>query len=884
MLKTEAIKTFLNGRALPDLAALYNHDMECQVNVAQDGGERIEGDYKGKLWQGWSDGITTWKSFRIPYKAYSDPEYEDRELYFPLDVHVEAIGMTGWDWKSRVSKWVAYDFDAIMGHSNEHNKTISETDLQNVVKAAKDIPWVTIRKSTSGNGLHLYVKLPNVPTNTHTEHSALARSILGTMSAMTGFDFHAKVDVCGGNMWVWHRKMMGTDGLTLIKDGCVLDDVPVNWKDHLNVVSGKAHRAGMGQEEFETLANNYTITPLDDDHKNLIKWLQDNGHLWWWDNDRHILVTHSYLLKLAYKALGMIGIYDTLSKGTNVNEQNCFCFPLAKGAWLVRRFTPGVNEAHNWEQDGSGWTRTYLNRKPSFAIACKAYGGLENDKGAFVFRTAEAAMKAATALGVVINMSPDVKSRAITLRIHKDGRILAEMEHDPNDRADDMTGWLCQKNKWTKLYSYHEEQTPDDTINYDSFVRHLISEADEDSGWAISRENIWGVEPLGNIKIALGLNLAPKMVNTVIGSAVLKPYKLVNKPFQEEYPGNREWNRDGAQLRFQPLPPDQPRHYPHWLSILEHCGEALDREIAQNAWAKANGILTGADYLKLWIACVLQRPTEPLPFLFFYSPEQNTGKSIFHEALDLLMTKGYMKANEALTSSSAFNGELAGALICVIEELDLNGNKVAYNRLKDWVTGRKISIRPIYQQSYMATNTTHWICCTNDHKYCPIFPGDTRIVVAKVNPLPVTKLIPKPMLEAKLIAEAPAFLAEVLRLEIPRSYDRLALPVISSQDKQVVESLNKPALDMFLDECYEYCPGNVIPFKDVYDRFVVWADNEDAASWTKIKFSKNLPPKYPCAKIRGSADKHIGNIKPIDADILPKGKPLQISGVWLVND
>jgi hypothetical protein len=110
--RTQAIKTHLEAKTWPDLAGVYNHDMEVQVNVAQDGGERVEGEFRGKQWLAWTDNLTTWKSFRIPYKANTEPEYEDKPMSFDLSKHVEGIGMTGWDWKNRVSRWFAYDFDA----------------------------------------------------------------------------------------------------------------------------------------------------------------------------------------------------------------------------------------------------------------------------------------------------------------------------------------------------------------------------------------------------------------------------------------------------------------------------------------------------------------------------------------------------------------------------------------------------------------------------------------------------------------------------------------------------------------------------------------------------------------------------------------------------
>ncbi len=46
--RTEAIKNFLTAATHPDLADLYYDGMEVQVNVAQDAGERVEGEYLGK--------------------------------------------------------------------------------------------------------------------------------------------------------------------------------------------------------------------------------------------------------------------------------------------------------------------------------------------------------------------------------------------------------------------------------------------------------------------------------------------------------------------------------------------------------------------------------------------------------------------------------------------------------------------------------------------------------------------------------------------------------------------------------------------------------------------------------------------------------------------
>jgi hypothetical protein len=380
MLKTDAIGNFLADCANPELASLYSPDMECQVNVAQDGGDRIEGDFKGKKWHGWSDGKITWKSFRIPWKANTDPEYTDSDIKFSLLQHAEAIGMTGWDWRNRCSKWVAFDFDAISGHGETGSRNLTAKQLDEVKEVAFGIDWITIRKSTSGSGIHLYVFLDNVPTRNHNEHAALARAILGTMSALTGFNFQSKVDVCGGNMWVWHRKNKGTDGFDLIKQGTVLKELPCNWRDHIKVVKGTRRRTlpqfvpSEESDSFDELAGACIKVDLDEEHRALINYLQEKDCLWWWEADHHMLVTHTIHLKQAAHDLDLRGFFDTISTGKEIGQDhNCFLFPMRRGAWGVRRYTKGVQEHQSWVQDGAGWTKCFFNKEVDLPTACTWY-------------------------------------------------------------------------------------------------------------------------------------------------------------------------------------------------------------------------------------------------------------------------------------------------------------------------------------------------------------------------------------------------------------------------------------------------------------------------------------------------------------------------------
>lgn len=890
--RTEAVKAFLTHMTHPDLANLYKPEMEMQLNVAQDGGTRVEGDFKGRQWHGWTDGLQTWKSFRIPWKANSEPEYKDSPMNFDIAAHAEGIGMTGWDWVNRVSRWVAFDFDAISGHSDKHQRKLTDEQLQEVLDRLHKLEWATIRRSTGGKGLHVYVFLDGTPTANHTEHGALARCILGQLSAAAKFDFQAKVDSCGNNMWVWHRKMKGTNGLQLIKAGSTYTDIPPTWRDHVQVVSGARRKilpqfieTGGKADDFQALTAQRTRVDLDNEHSKLIDWLREQKCTAWWDKDHHMLVTHTFHLKEAHKALNLKGPYDTLSLGKEApGDHNCYLFPMRHGSWSVRRFSQGVAEHVTWTQDGAGWTRCFLNREPDLASAARLHKGVENDKGGYVFNRAMDAVDTIKTLGGTASVPEWARDHKAYIKEHKDGRLILEMDEGQNDtnraiQDGSMVDWLLDKKKWKKILDIRNSTSNEpEVVQYDDLLRHITTSENEDAGWVVQSEGIWRSEPMSHVRPALKtMGFSAKESDAVVGSAILKCWTLVNKPFEDEYPMNREWNRGAAQYQHVPNPDKENLSFPTWLKVLNHCGKSLDFAIKNMQWAKDNGIMTGGDYLKCWIASSFQFPTEPLPYLFFFG-EQGTGKSIFHEALSLLLTRGVVRAENSLTSN--FNGELAGAVFAIIEEIDLNKNRSAYNKIKDWTTARYIPIRELYRQTYSLLNSLHFIQCSNNHPDCPVFPGDTRVVVSEVFPL--DNPIPKKEFMKLLEKEAPDFLAEVLSLELPPPIDRLNIPVVMTDSKHLAMSSNRSMLEQFLDEKVQYVPGHVIKYSEFYERFVKWLDTTDVPSWPKNKVGRSLSSKYPKGRsTQFGAAFYIGNMTWVESENPVPGKRLVLRGDFL---
>ena len=97
---TEALHSFLQARRKshngPDLLDRWTPAMETQVNVAAGRGEPVAGKRNT-----FGDGVNQWWNIRIPKNAHADPEFHDYKMTWPLDLHADAIGCTGWDWQAR---------------------------------------------------------------------------------------------------------------------------------------------------------------------------------------------------------------------------------------------------------------------------------------------------------------------------------------------------------------------------------------------------------------------------------------------------------------------------------------------------------------------------------------------------------------------------------------------------------------------------------------------------------------------------------------------------------------------------------------------------------------------------------------------------------------
>lgn len=834
MKRSDAIKLFLKSSKHP-VASFYTSEMEVQVNV-----DPIGGDRNGNSW---TDGNESWYHFRIPKDANKEPvDTNQTELNFNFTNRVFAIGLTGWNFITKKSIWVGFDFDSLVGHK----KGLTNEQLNTIIDKFKQLPSAFIVRSKSGNGYHIYIFLDNVNNiNNHIEHSQVAKAVLDQLNGILGLDLNNSVDVYGGILWIWHKEQ-STNAWEIVKTNTELFKI----SNYLNNVDRT--KRSLSNYSLDNYFSN-DASDLESDHQRLIQWLQSRGYSWRWESQKRLLVCHTYNLKEAHNELGFKGMFDTIASGESGAIQgtdwNCFCVPIDNGAWIVRRFGVGTTEHESWSVDDKGYAICFYNSFPSLSNLGLRLDAVNIGDQAFSFSSSEKARECIIQLGGALDLPIQFCHRAITIKQIIGDRLLVSVLKEKEDG--NIEGWATKTKYWIKIIELPKGSTTNKIQVPHNLVRHLVS-GHSDSGWVINTGNNWITEPRKNVEdFLLSHSYTKNIIDLIIGKCIQQHWTIVNEPFQLEYLGMRRWNKHACQFAVEP----REGEHSTWDMIFNHLGQSLDLYIQENQWCQLNNITTGAGYLKLWCAWLLQRPKESLPYLFFYSKEQNTGKSTFHEALRYIFKNGsgYIRADRALTNTTGFNGELETAILCVVEETSLSKvESLAYSRIKDWVTAPIISIRHMRKASYDTINTTHWVQCSNSIRDCPILPGDTRITAIAVPP--IINMIGRSDFFAKLERQLPAFLFATLNMPLPPREGRLNIPVISTGEKQDEAESKLNEVEIFIRDCCYSVPGAMVSFSDFYE---VFSKQYDVS---KIAVGRMLPSEYPKGRVGSLGQWFIGNL------------------------
>jgi hypothetical protein len=842
---------------------------------------------------------------RWPYDPGGQPNYSDPPIQYVVATRMKCVGTTWWQWKHQRTIGLGFDFDSIIGHADG----VGVSDAQIAKLDEIDVDWLEIVRSTRGAGRHIYIWFDpdHAPhTENHHAHAALARSFIPLIAEHTGLDIEASVDVCGGVMWIHHQSATPENqGYACIKPATQIltaDHCPPNWRDNLDVVSGSRARVRVqgwtadglpskDGDDLDEMTQAYAKVELTEEHLKILEDLEGTGHTSMWVHDHHLWQGHTGGLKYVFddwaeRGTPMKGLFDTNSLDTDPGKPNCFMRPKPDGAWDVYRFGEGTDEMALWDTQGK-WTHTSYNYPATLKQICLSCGGFEgtDEKQGFMFETLEELKEAMGLLKSKLKVPEKAEGRCVALHNGPKGSIILSIEKKRGDETSYFPRFVKTPRGWEKCLNdaidTSDQEVEDEMLwsELDQQIRALkvaTPAGGKFDSWVMQDDCAsWTEHPRENIKAFL-LSTGILKPDPILGGAVFKSWMLVNQPFCPEYPGGRMWNRDSAQFLYQPaeMKEGQVPCHPTWDRVMEHCGNELNEYLPDLPWCRDWGIVTGGDYLTAWVACMFQRPFGKLPYLFMYGP-QNSGKSSFHEAIELLLTEGSVeKADRALTSDQGYNGELAGAILAVIDEVDIaKAGSGVYNKIKEWVTGLSISIHAKYKQVMTIPNCLHFVQMSNTRRSLPVLPGDTRITALNVQCL--EEEIPKDTLFELLRKEAPHFMRTLVDYEVPKATGRLMLPVVETQGKLDAADDNVNELEQFIAEkCFEI-PGAAIKFSEFKQVFLSTLEVFQQSEWKERQIRAVVSEKL----LYGTSAKH--NQKIIaNMSLDPKAKP----GVPYVKD
>lgn len=846
----EGIKTFLDARESdsPFLIKRYYPDLETQVMV-------YAGVIEDESGRAWTDGEQRWSDARWPYNAGSSPNYSDRPLTYSPTQHCKLIGTSWWDYVTKRSIAIGLDIDVEEGHAPSAT-TVPSNLLAQVEEKLLRLPYITLVRSKGGKGLHAYVffdENDRPRAGNHHEHKQHALAVIDKISKDLDYDMSKHIDAKGLILWIWADEI-GAHGFELIRD-CQepigANDLQGHYVQHYAEPT-KSVKGYIDGVEVEEPIDGNQLYSLDEEHKRILRALEATDYEAIWVKEYNMLQTHTYALKLVHEQLGLKGKFETVSSGSrskpNWEKVNCYITPRPNGCFKVVRFGQ-VAEHEYWSTDEK--TYCFYNQPVQVVALLRKFASKVSQSGNMTFSRGN--LQHAIDLLDIKQEVPPCEG-PISLKITKTGGLVCS---HPDWEADLWLDYVIE-DTLAKL--------PEGFDNAENCARLLISENKDVLGWAL-QSNIGWLYPVKESYVAdrLGV-LYGKDANVVKDYLVNNPWTLTNHPFSPEYPGDRIWNKDAPQFKVRPS--DTPGPCETWDRVLEHLGANLTPVVKSTDWCQRWGMQTGGDYLRYWLAGLIKFPFDPLPYLFFYGM-QETGKSVFHEMLRLIITTGVMRANSALTNSGQFNGELANALLCYVEELNLASYKQAYDKIKEYTTARELQVHYKGMTPFMQRNKLHFVQMSNSSTHCPIEGGDSRVVVIEVPEL--EEEIPKVILEERMMNEAPFFLRQILDIDLPRPLNRLRVPVLTTNAKEDLEKGSLTPVQSFCSEKLVPCAGHSVTVSELYDLYRVYCAENGLVHESSAMFRNQLSPRWTVGRGKNNQN-HIANVS-----LNPKAKPKKVA-------
>ena len=157
----------------------------------------------------------------------------------------------------------------------------------------------------------------------------------------------------------------------------------------------------------------------------------------------------------------------------------------------------------------------------------------------------------------------------------------------------------------------------------------------------------------------------------------------------------------------------------------------LFKKLIRDVWVQGDD--TAYQWVLEWFMHIIAHPGAKVSTSIAIRGEYGDGKSIVTEKLmrtilgDMLLRV----ANQKLILGD-FNEAAIGKLLITLEEAAFAGDKAAFDRLKEQITGDKVVINPKFKAPVVVDNYARMLIVSNHAHFLHLKPGDRRYVVLEI--------------------------------------------------------------------------------------------------------------------------------------------------------
>ena len=157
----------------------------------------------------------------------------------------------------------------------------------------------------------------------------------------------------------------------------------------------------------------------------------------------------------------------------------------------------------------------------------------------------------------------------------------------------------------------------------------------------------------------------------------------------------------------------------------------LFRELIFDVWASGNAEL--GEWLWEYLLHMVARPGERVRTSIAIRGSQGAGKSIVFEMMRRIFADMLLIIDNQNMILGAFNESLVGKLAVVLEEAAFAGDRGAFQKMKNLITGDTVHINAKHKAPITVENFARVFLISNDEHFVHLEPGDRRYTVIEVS-------------------------------------------------------------------------------------------------------------------------------------------------------